>query len=66
VSLRADNGAGAASTLTLACPGNANVVAPLNARTATTVVTGWSTACSTVTVTSSNGWDTNLDDLVYR
>jgi hypothetical protein len=26
-------------------------------------MTGWSGACSSVTVTSSNGWDTNFDNL---
>jgi hypothetical protein len=30
-----------------------------------TVQTRWTGTCSTVTITSSNGWDTNVDDLVH-
>jgi hypothetical protein len=30
-----------------------------------TVTTGWTGTCTTVTVGSSNGWDTNFDDLEY-
>jgi hypothetical protein len=36
----------------------------LAARTQTTVVTNWTGTCTTVTLGSTNGWDTNFDNLV--
>lgn len=30
-----------------------------------TIETGWTGACSPVTLGSGNGWDTNFDDLVF-
>ena len=30
-----------------------------------TIQTNWSGSCTRVTVGSSNGWDTNFDDLVH-
>lgn len=63
VSLRAYNG-GVASTVTLACPGEVTKSMSLAAGQLATITTGWNGTCTTVTVTSTNGWDTNFDDLV--
>jgi hypothetical protein len=30
----------------------------------TTIQTGWTGTCTSVTISSSNGWYTNFDDLV--
>ncbi|MGH2354679.1 MAG: PQQ-dependent sugar dehydrogenase, partial [Chloroflexota bacterium] len=65
VSLRAYNGGGGASTVTLSCPGQSNKVASVAAGQVATIQTGWTGTCSTVTLSSSNGWNTNFDDLVH-
>jgi hypothetical protein len=31
-----------------------------------TISTNWTTACSPVMIGSSNGWDTNFDNVTYR
>ncbi len=64
VSLRAYNGGGATSTVTLSCAGNPTRTQSVPAGEVATIATGWTAPCATVTVTSSNGWDTNFDDLV--
>jgi len=66
VSLQAFNGGGAASTITLSCSGQPTRTASVAANQLTTVTTGWSGTCSTLTIGSSNGWDTNFDQLVIR
>jgi hypothetical protein len=63
-SLRAYNGGGAATTVTVACNGQTKTQA-VPAGQAATLSTGFAAACTTVTLTSSNGWDTNFDDLVH-
>jgi len=65
VRLDADNGGGSASTVTLACSGQPTVSATLGAGQVSTLSTNWTGVCSTVTVTSSNGWNTNFDNLVF-
>jgi hypothetical protein len=51
------------STVTLSCAGLPNRQVQV---TGTTVIaTGWQGTCATLTITSSNGWDTNFDDFVY-
>jgi len=66
VSLQAFNGGGGASTITLTCAGQPTRTASVAANQLTTITTGWSGKCSTVTIGSSNGWDTNFDQLVIR
>lgn len=66
VSLRAFNGGGGASTVTLACAGQPTKTQTIPAGQTATIATGWTGTCSVVTVTSSNGWDTNFDDLVIE
>jgi hypothetical protein len=64
VSLKA--GGVSPSTITLTCAGNAPKVQAIPANTLTTIATGWAVPCTTVTVGSSNGWDTNFDDLLVQ
>jgi hypothetical protein len=66
VSLRAYNGGGGTTTVTLACAGNPTKSQGVPAGQVATISTGWTVACQgPVTVTSSNGWDTNFDDLAH-
>lgn len=62
-SVRAWNG-GSATTVTLACAGNTTKAQSVSGGASPTITTGWSVPCSTVTVTSGNGWNTNFDDLI--
>jgi hypothetical protein len=65
-SVKAFNGGTSASTVTLACAGNTTKVQSVAANQLLTISTGWTVGCSTVTFGSSNGWDTNLDDLMFN
>ena len=58
------NGANVASTVTLSCAGQTTRSQAVAARQLATIATGWSGTCTTVTVGSTNGWDTNFDNLV--
>ncbi len=51
--------------VTLSCNGNPPVSAQVAPNSLATLVTNWNVPCTTVTVTSSNSWNTNLDNLVY-
>ncbi|MGH2367618.1 MAG: DUF4082 domain-containing protein, partial [Chloroflexota bacterium] len=64
ISLQAYNGGGSASTITLSCAGQPTKQATVAAGQLATISTGWTGTCSTVTISSSNGWDTNFDNLV--
>jgi len=66
VQIDAYNGGSGASTVTLSCAGQPTVSVSVAARQRVTIATGWSGTCSTVTVGSSNGWDTNFDNLVVQ
>ena len=63
--LDAFNGGGGASTVSLSCTGQPTVSRSVAANTRLTIATGWSGTCTTVTVGSSNGWNTNFDNLVF-
>ncbi|HEY3058292.1 MAG TPA: S8 family serine peptidase, partial [Chloroflexota bacterium] len=63
VQLDAFNGGSGASTVTLSCAGQPTVSVVLAANELRTLSTGWSSACTSVTITSSNGWNTNFDSL---
>jgi hypothetical protein len=65
ISLQAFNGGSAASTITLSCAGQTTKTQIVPAGQVVTISTGWSGTCTTVTVGSSNGWDTNFDTLAY-
>ncbi|MEX1254779.1 MAG: S8 family serine peptidase [Dehalococcoidia bacterium] len=64
MSIQAANG-GPATTVTLQCVGNPNVVTNIPSGQVTTIVTGWAGTCGQVTVLSTNGWDTNFDNIVH-
>jgi hypothetical protein len=62
VQLDADNGGKGESAVSLSCDGQAPIQATVPPGQVVTIKTGWSDACSSVTVTSSNGWQTNFDN----
>ena len=63
-SIDAYNGGSAGSTITLSCAGQPDVPVSLNSHQLTTIQTGWTAPCASVTVGSTNGWDTNFKNLV--
>jgi hypothetical protein len=65
-SVQAFNGGASPSTVTLDCGTNPTQSATVNPGELATIVTGWTSACSAVTIGSSNGWDTNFDNVTYR
>ncbi|HWC29074.1 MAG TPA: LamG-like jellyroll fold domain-containing protein, partial [Dehalococcoidia bacterium] len=65
ISLDAYNGSGSSTTLTLSCSGQPNKATTIAPATAVTVTTGWTGTCTTVTVATTNGWDTNIDDITF-
>ena len=64
-SVQAYNGGSSSATVAISCTGQTTVQATVPAGTISTISTGWTAPCATVTVTTSNGWDTNFDNLVY-
>ena len=61
------NGGKGSSTITLSCAGNPNKVVAINPQQLlTNVATGWTVRCATITFKSSNGWDTNFDNLRFK
>jgi hypothetical protein len=65
VSLRAYNGGGGTSTVTISCNGQTKTQV-VNAGQVATITTGFANTCTSVTVSSSNRWNTNFDDLVIE
>jgi hypothetical protein len=63
ISLDAFNGGVTPTSITISCAGQAPKVVSLGAGQVTTIATGWSGNCSSVTITSTNGWNTNLDNI---
>ena len=66
VKIDAFNGGTVTSTVTLSCTGNPNRVVSVSVDTILTIDTGWMTACDQVTISSTNGWGTNFDNLVIE
>jgi len=64
IQIDAYNGGTVDSTLALACPGQPSVSSTIPVNSLRTITTGWTAACATVTVSSTNGWNTNLDNFV--
>ena len=61
------NGGTSAASITVSCPANPEQPvkqASVPAGHLTTIATGWSGTCSSVSLSSSNGWETNFDNLV--
>jgi hypothetical protein len=62
--LDAYNGGPGSSNITLSCAGQTTTQVNLASHQLSTIATGWIGTCTTVTIGSSNGWDTNFDNLV--
>jgi hypothetical protein len=66
LSIEAYNGGTTSTTVTISCAGNPTVSQVVAAGQVLTISTGWTTACSPVTIGSSNAWDTNFDNVTYQ
>jgi len=64
VRLDAYNGGAAASSVTLRCGTGAPLTVSVAANQLLSIATNWTSTCPSVTMTSSNGWNTNFDNLV--
>jgi phosphodiesterase/alkaline phosphatase D-like protein len=64
VGLRAYNGGTGATTVTISCGGQPTRTQSVSSGQLATILTGWTDTCSPVTLGSTNGWDTNFDDLI--
>jgi glucose/arabinose dehydrogenase len=65
VSLQAYNGGSGSTTVTLSCAGQPNKQQAVPAGQVATITTGWTGNCASVTIASTNGWNTNFDDVAY-
>ncbi|OAI41820.1 hypothetical protein AYO38_03460 [bacterium SCGC AG-212-C10] len=59
-------GGTSSSIISVSCTGNPTVLKMIPLGKLTTITTGWKVPCKTVTIGSTNGWDTNFDDVVIR
>jgi CSLREA domain-containing protein len=66
VSVQAHNGGNTPSTVTLRCADQPAKQVTLAPRQTLTIETTWTESCATVYVSSSNGWDTNFDNLLLE
>jgi hypothetical protein len=66
VQLDAYNGGATSTTVALVCAGQTTLTMTLAPGQLQTLQTGWTASCSTVTIDSSDGWDTNFDNLVIQ
>ena len=66
VQVDAYNGGSAGSTVTLSCAGQPTAQLLGGGRSAAGAEHGRTGTCTSVTVTSSNGWDTNFDSMVIQ
>jgi hypothetical protein len=64
ISIQAYNGGNTATNLTFSCLGQTTRQVTLAAGQIATVDIGWTGPCSNVTITSSNGYFTNFDNMV--
>jgi glucose/arabinose dehydrogenase len=65
VRLQAFNGGGTSSTVTLSSPGLPSKQVTIAANQVVTIDTGWTATSTTISISSSNGWDTNFDTLEF-
>lgn len=65
ISVDAYNGGSSATTVTLSCAANPTKQVTLAAGQFGTIATDWGPTCQTVTISSSNGWDTNFDNFAH-
>jgi len=66
LSLDTYNGGSGASTVTLSCNNLPTITTTVPSRQLVTVNTNWSGTCASVTIGSSNGWNTNFDNLLIQ
>jgi phosphodiesterase/alkaline phosphatase D-like protein len=59
------NAGDASTTVTVSCPTQATVQAAVPAGQVRTIATGWTQTCSSATLSSTNGWQTNFDNLEF-
>jgi hypothetical protein len=64
VRLTAFNGGSVSSTVSAACDAGSKVQMTVAPHQQAMLITNWSGTCTTVSVGSSNGWDTTFDNLV--
>lgn len=64
LSIDATNG-GPDSTVTISCSGSITKTQVVPSQATVKISTGWTNTCSSVTLGSSNGWDTNFDNIVF-
>ncbi len=60
------NGGPSSSTVTLSCAGLPTVSVTVASHALVTIATGWTGTCSSLTIGSSNGWDTNFDNIMLQ
>jgi hypothetical protein len=63
VQLDAYNGGTTSGLISLSCKGQPTKQQRLAPGQAATIVTGWATPCTSVTIGSSNGWFTNFNNV---
>ncbi len=66
IKIDAYNGGASEMTITLQCSGNPDKQQVLSINQVVTIDTGWANACTSVTLSSTNGWDTNFDNIVIE
>ena len=59
------NGRGSASNVTLSCDGAQTVSITSSANQMSTISTGWTSPCSSLSFSSTNGLFTNFDNLTF-
>jgi len=64
IGFQASNGSDIASTVSASCSGQTTVTQTVPGNSLVTFSTGWFDGCSPVTLSSTNGWDTNFDNLI--
>lgn len=62
-SIRAYNGGTTSTNVTIACPTNPTLTMNLAAGAIQNFITQWTSSCTSVTLTTGNGWNTNFDDI---
>lgn len=66
VSIQAYNGGSTSTIVSVGCTGNTTKTQTVAVGAKATITTGFTKTCTSVTVGSSNGWDTNFDNIIYQ
>jgi phosphodiesterase/alkaline phosphatase D-like protein len=59
------NGGGESTTVSVSCPSQPTVQSVVPAGQIRTIASGWAQTCPSATISSSNGWSTNFDNLEF-